>query len=411
MKVFKKPKLKPIQFIVSAVVAFIACMVFFPSAVFDASKTGVKAWWNIVFPALLPFFISSELLMGYGVVKFMGVLLEPVMRPLFNLPGAASFVMAVGYTSGFPISASLAAQLRKDRLCTRIEGERIMSFTNNASPLFMLVAVGVGMLGNPKLGIIIAISHYAANLIIGIALRFYCVKDPEYVPNISPRDNLFRQAMMEMKKSYWKNPRPFGKMLGDAITSSMNKLLVIGGFVIIFSVIIRVSVITGIMSVITKMIGNLVIPFAFKDAIVKALSWGFFEITLGAKAAAEVAAPLVEKATAVSIILGWSGVSVLAQVAAMINETDLKIGLFIVCRFFHAVISGMICYLSLSSRLISEWMTATVSTIGVADYYPASFFNNLLLFSRLCLYTVIAWFLCGMITYFIHSLRIIRFKA
>ena len=33
-------------------------------------------WWEVVFPSLLPFFILSELLIGFGVVKFVGLLLE-----------------------------------------------------------------------------------------------------------------------------------------------------------------------------------------------------------------------------------------------------------------------------------------------------------------------------------------------
>lgn len=411
MRLFRKHKVKPIQLIVLGVIAFIACMVLFPSAVFDASKTGIKAWWNIVFPALLPFFISSELLMGYGVVRFMGVLLEPVMRPLFNLPGAASFVMAVGYTSGFPISASLSARLRKERLCTRLEGERVMSFTNNASPLFMLVAVGVGMFGNPRMGIVIALCHYAANLIIGLGLRFYKTKDPEYVPRPYIKGNLLNKALNEMKKSYRENPRPFGRMLGDAISSSMNKLLVIGGFVIIFSVIIRISAITGIMGVITEVISIAAVPLVFTDSAVKALSCGFFEITLGTKAAAEAAAPLAQKVTAASVILGWSGVSVLAQVAAMINETDLKLGLFAASRFLQAVLAGTLCFLTLNHESVIQWLAKPVST---GQHYPVieyTFLSNLLFFSRLCTYTVVVWILAGSIVYLTRSLRIIRIKV
>lgn len=32
-------------------------------------------------------FIVSEMLIGFGVVKFIGILLEPFMRPLFRVPG------------------------------------------------------------------------------------------------------------------------------------------------------------------------------------------------------------------------------------------------------------------------------------------------------------------------------------
>src|SRR5690606_18600866 len=52
-------------------------MIFFPEEAYSAAVKGVDVWWNIVFPALLPFFIGSEILMGLGVVHFLGVLLEP----------------------------------------------------------------------------------------------------------------------------------------------------------------------------------------------------------------------------------------------------------------------------------------------------------------------------------------------
>ncbi|MDD2443454.1 MAG: sporulation integral membrane protein YlbJ, partial [Desulfotomaculaceae bacterium] len=42
-------------------VIFVVSMIFYPRTTFDGAVFGLKTWWNIVFPALLPFFISSEL--------------------------------------------------------------------------------------------------------------------------------------------------------------------------------------------------------------------------------------------------------------------------------------------------------------------------------------------------------------
>ena len=95
---------------------------------------------------LLPFFVFSHVLIGLGVVHFLGVLLEPIMRPLFNVPGTGSFVLAMGLASGFPLGAVLTNKLRQDRLCSKVEAERLLSFTNTADPLFMFGAVAVGML-------------------------------------------------------------------------------------------------------------------------------------------------------------------------------------------------------------------------------------------------------------------------
>src|SRR5690625_7139719 len=63
----------------------------FPDQSLEASIRGLKMWWEVVFPSLLPFFITAELLIGFGIVQFIGALFEPIMRPLFNVPGVGSF--------------------------------------------------------------------------------------------------------------------------------------------------------------------------------------------------------------------------------------------------------------------------------------------------------------------------------
>lgn len=334
-------------------ILFVFSMVSDPQGVFTAAQKGVQAWWNIVFPALLPFFIASDLLINLGIVRFLGTLLHPIMRPLFNLPGDASFVMAIGYTSGYPIGSTLTAQLRSQGQITRLEGERLMAFTNNASPLFMLCAVAIGMFHNPNLGILIALAHYLANLTIGIMLRFYGRKDPETIPHITQKQGLLRQALHEMLKYQRHNYQPLGSMLSEAVKKSIQQLFSIGGFIIIFSVIISIMDQVGILSLFSRIFGVFITPLGFSSAITEGLAWGFFEITLGVKKISETQAPLWEQAIAISLILAWCGVSVQAQVASMVSKTDLRMGLFICCRIAHALLSAVFCRL-----LAPQFLTA-----------------------------------------------------
>ncbi|MGE5544671.1 MAG: nucleoside recognition domain-containing protein, partial [Bacillota bacterium] len=92
-------------------VALASFMIMEPAATLEAAAAGLKLWFRAVLPALFPFFVVCDLMVGLGVVRFLGVILEPVMRPLFRLPGQAGFVVAMGFTSGFPVGAVLTRQL------------------------------------------------------------------------------------------------------------------------------------------------------------------------------------------------------------------------------------------------------------------------------------------------------------
>ena len=110
-----------------------AALIAFPEQAFLASVRGFDVWWNIVFPALLPFFIVAEVLTGLGVVHFVGTLLEPLMRPLFRVPGIGAFVLLSGW-HGYPIGAMLTAEYRERNDLSKEKGERLMSFANTADP-------------------------------------------------------------------------------------------------------------------------------------------------------------------------------------------------------------------------------------------------------------------------------------
>ena len=147
-------------------------MLCYPQAAYDGACRGLETWITHLLPSLLPFFIAADLLLSLGFVRFLGVLLEPVMRPLFRLPGEAGFAVALGFTSGFPMGAILTASLKEQSLCTPQEAARLAAFTNNSSPLFLLISVPLSMLHQPQLGVLLLSAHYLANLTIGILLRF-----------------------------------------------------------------------------------------------------------------------------------------------------------------------------------------------------------------------------------------------
>ncbi|HHX87954.1 MAG TPA: sporulation integral membrane protein YlbJ, partial [Firmicutes bacterium] len=316
-------------------------MVVFPKDAFEAAVSGLDIWWNIVFPALLPFFVISQVLIGLGVVHMMGIFLEPVMRPLFNVPGTGSFVMAMGLASGFPIGAILTAELRSRSLCSRVEAERLVSFTNTADPLFMFGAVAVGMLHYPRAGLIITASHYLSSIALGLIMRFYRRNEASSGEPFPCRGRIVQRACTALLQAREKDGRPLGQLMGDAIRESVNTLLLIGGFIILFSVIIRILGVMGAIGVLSDYLTVYVEALGLNPDLTPALLSGFFEIDLGCQYTALLTqVPITEKIIACGVIIAWSGLSVHAQVASINTGTDIRIFPFIIARVIHAILAG-----------------------------------------------------------------------
>lgn len=328
-----------------AIVFLCISIVLYPRQAFQAALAGLEAWWQIVVPALLPFFILSQLLMGLGIVHFLGVFLEPLMRPLFNVPGTAAFVVIMGYTSGAPLSALLTAQLRNQGLLTQAEGERLICFTNNASPLFMLGAIAVGMLQDAHLGPVIAAAHYGANLCLGLLFRFYRRGAASTPMPVFSLGDLPRRAWQALLWAQRQDGRPLGQLLSDAVTRSFQVLLTIGGFITIFSVVIQLAQLFGIIGWLAHLLAPFLRFILLDPQSTPAVAAGLLEMTIGTKTASELPLPITARLITISFILGWAGFSIHAQVAAMISSTDLSLAPFILARFLHALVASRLVLL------------------------------------------------------------------
>ncbi|WML56893.1 sporulation integral membrane protein YlbJ [Neobacillus sp. PS2-9] len=316
-------------------------LISYPQESFDASIRGLNMWWEIVFPSLLPFFIVSEMLIGFGVVKFIGVLLEPLMRPLFKVPGVGGFVWAMGMASGFPAGAKFTARLRQEGHLTQIEAERLVSFTNSSNPLFIFGAVSVGFFYNPHLGVILALSHYLGNICVGLLMRFYGKESPE-VASEKRKKFKVRSALSALHQTRLKDNRPIGKLLGDAVNSSIQTLLMVGGFIILFSVINKLLYHLHITATLAKAVEVILSSISFPEMLSIPFISGLFEITLGSQLTSQVQdATLLQKAMMTSFILGFSGFSVQAQVASILAQTDIRFQPFFIARILQGIFASL----------------------------------------------------------------------
>ena len=335
---------------------------------YRATVSGLELFFEIVLPSLLPFFILSDVLLATGMVHALGVFFEPLMRPLFNVPGVGSFVFSMGLAAGYPMDAVLTAKFRRQGLCTKTEAERLLSFTNSADPLFIFGAVAVGMFGAPALGIGLALAHYASGIGVGLLYRFYGRRsDPPATRRPEHRGRIVRRALDELYRARLEDGRPMGRVVNEAIAESVSTLFMIMSFIVLFAVLLRLLQVAGLLAVLAAPFGAVFRAWGWSPALAIPAVKGLFEIDLGAAAVAAVHTSLLPRLMLVSAIVAWSGFSVHGQVASVIQDTDISMKPYFAARFLHAVLGALLTPLFVGPALAVVG-TYTLPAMAVPDF-------------------------------------------
>lgn len=382
--------------IITILVFFI---ILFPEEIINASKKGIRVWFDSVLPSLLPFFIGAELLIGLGVVKFIGVLIEPIIRPVFKVPGETSFIFAMSITSGYPMGAKLVADLRNKGVLNRIEAQRVMAFCSTSGPLFMIGAVSIGMFHNQSIGPFIALAHYLGALTVGLIFRFYKNDNVSCYKSSFAQNNIIKKAFNEMLKAKKNDGRSFGQLLSDSVRESISTIVLVGGFIVLFSVIIEELSLLGVFNFVYIFISRITdFSFVNKD-LIKIVMTGFVEITIGCKTASESISisPMLQVILS-TMIISWSGLSIHAQVISLINNTDIKINIYVISKILHSAFSGIYIFiilrlgnytfLNISKEVFSQSITR------VMNY---TWLNKFMFSSKLFISMISILFLIGVI--------------
>lgn len=319
-------------------------IVLFPSQSFAASIHGLNIWWKYIFPPMLPVLILSEFMIGYGVVHGTGTIIAPLIRRLFGLPHVGGIALMTSLVAGFPAGAKAAADLRQKGSISREEGEHLVALSHLANPVLLVTVFGVGFIGSARIGFILAAIYYISYIMTGLILRWGWRTTPQFrdsamnvkIPSLQLP--LFARMKVSMKEAQQASGKTFGKMLSDAVIVSIQNLMVIGGYIIVFSVLsnlirlIPLQVFSGSMYFLT----------------------GSFEIHLGTYFNANAAQPLLISIAVVSAIIGWGGVSLLMQVKSMIHQTDIRLGKYIIARLLHATCAFALTFVLWTS--LNHWL-------------------------------------------------------
>lgn len=315
---------------------FTIFLVIFSKSNLTAAKTGLVLWANNVVPSLLPFFIATELLSHTNVVSKIGKLLNPIMRPIFNIPGCGAYAFIMGIISGYPIGAKIVTNFKEEGLCTSEEAERMLAFTNNSGPLFIIGTVGVTLFGNSLIGILLFITHLLACISVGICFRFWKYKKITKIKVHYSKSNIPTNT----NNVHFSN---LGEVLSKSIMSAINTVIMIGGFVVLFSVILSILNTSNILDIIAQTFNPIfkvfgITDFKFSTAFVS----GIIELTNGASLICNIPCKTISiNIILCAFLLGVGGISILFQVFSIASKSNVSIKPYIIGKLLQAFFASI----------------------------------------------------------------------
>lgn len=322
------------------VIILIFGIIIFPNESIQSAKEGLSIWTTVLIPSLLPFVIGANLIVDLKIVDIIGFIINPVTRLIFNVSGKSALVFVISTVSGYPVGAKLASELRTNSQISKSEAQRLVSFCSTSGPLFIIGAVATGMFQNSDLGYLMISCHYLGAISVGLFFRNY---GNEKIPK-SPHS--LRSNIQNVINTRYSNGQGFFVLFGNAVFNGVNTLLMVGGFVIVFSVVFKILSLFNIVSLISYIIYIPLSLFGVTKELCFAFISGLFEMTIGCnKVAAVVSTPEVLRAVLASFLIGFSGLSILAQCCNFLAKTDIDIKLYIFSKLLHGTLAGLFTFL------------------------------------------------------------------
>ena len=277
--------------------------------VYNSIAFALDIWVNNLIPSLFPFFIITEILVNYNFTYYIPKKIRYLCKKFFNITDNMLTILILSMFSGFPNNARNTRLLYDKGLITLDEANHILMFSHFSNPVFIFTTVGLFFFNNTLVGILLLLSHYLSNFILGFLIRKYFHHNNNFV--YGTNDNIH-----------------FGNVFVNAINKSVDTILLICGIVTIFLLL-------------SSIINNIFCFNLYNSMIIK----GILEITIGIEALSNLGLSLIYKIVIASCFLAFGGFSAHMQVISQINETNISYKYFFMGRIFQMIISGVISYI------------------------------------------------------------------
>lgn len=316
---------KHIVFISILLIILLSFLVIVPEVSISACLTGINVWATSILPALFPFFFFTKLLGDLGFITYISRGVAPLTKHLFNTSGISSYVYLMSILSGYPVGAKITSDLYENKIIDLGEAHRIVTFTSTSGPLFILGTVAVGMFENKTIGYVVLLAHFIGAIVNGLCYRKYMLKTEK---TIKPNNVSATQTE---------------NILENCMFSSIKSILIVGGYIAIFFMLITIfnhfNLFLPITFVLSKIFPNL------NENIITSVLNGIIELTRGCLDLSTCGLNLNVSAIILSGLISFGGISINLQALTFLKKMNINLKFYLCQKLTHALFSMVLAFL------------------------------------------------------------------
>lgn len=215
----KKIKDSTITFVLCSA---IAVLIIFSQQAKAGAKCGLALCENIIIPSLLPILILSNIIIKSRCAAIVEAVFSPLFERIFKLPRCCAAPVILGLVGGYPTGAVLTKQLYDNNMINQKNANRLMHFNFCGGVAFIICVVGGICFNNLKTGVII----YSSNVISSIIICLF--------------DSAFEKKENRIKTNSYKQYLPLSDALVESVNTTVNSLLAMCAYIILFSSVIKI---------------------------------------------------------------------------------------------------------------------------------------------------------------------------
>lgn len=295
-------------------------LLIFKNPAMNGAKAGLILWYRFILPSLLPFMVLIQLIQKTDTLSMITRKTGLLMRRFPGVSAYGSFAVTAGFICGYPMGAKVTADLVSAKKISLQEGQYLLSFCNNLSPMFILGVLFQNYIPEAKLHLPFFLIFVLSPLICSQIFRPYYMSDSNVLYESSR--NAVSQSSGDRKS--------FAHLLDESLISSADAVIRIGLYMMLSTLILYIFLESPSQSSLPRLTLLSTIEITSGLALLDSLPFAFpihYVLLLA--------------------LTSFGGFCAVLQTLTMIQHTRLRIFPYIIQKLITAGVTSLLAFLYL----------------------------------------------------------------